>query len=91
MSPELQTALTLSKAKLGISSTVRDEYLTAIIEGVVQELNDTQGIPVDLENSIHLMYVVDFAVYRYENRDDSSLPINLLRRLHNLIISDRSV
>lgn len=89
MSSELNTALTLTKAKLGISSEVRDVYLTAIISGVVQELKSVQGIPIVLTNAVHLMYVVDFSVYRYENRDDASLPINLMRRLHNLIITNR--
>ena len=80
-------ALTLFKAKLGISSQIRDEYLTAIIDGVVQELAQINGIDIDLENNIHLMYVVDLSVHRYENSEDVGLPKNLQLRLHNLIIS----
>lgn len=94
MSTELNitTALTLSKAQIGITSDVRDVYLTAIIKGVVQELETIQGIVLDLTNSVHLMYVVDLSVYRYENRNETALPINLYRRLNNLIINkDNSI
>lgn len=79
-------ALKLTKAKIGISTQIRDEYLSAIVNGVANELKEINGIEIDLENPTHLMYVVDLSVYRYENHDDKFLPVNLQRRLHNLII-----
>ena len=54
------TILALTKARLGISSTVRDSYITAIINSVIKELEDEKGIVLDLDNTNHLM-LVDYA------------------------------
>ena len=88
--------LDLVKARLGISSTVRDTYLTAIIEGVITELEDAQGLVLDDANPYHLMFVVDYATWRYESvrepgsapagRVPLSMPRHLQFRLHNLIV-----
>ena len=80
-------ALDLIKARLGITSTVRDTYLTAIINGVVKELEDEKGLVLDGANPYHLMFVVDYATWRYQNRDTmETMPRHLQFRLHNLII-----
>ncbi len=80
-------ALDLIKARLGITSTVRDAYLTAIINGVVKELEDEKGLVLDGANPYHLMFVVDFVTWRYQNRDTmETMPRHLQFRLHNLII-----
>ena len=79
--------LDLVKARLGISSTVRDTYLTAIIEGVITELEDAQGLVLDGANPYHLMFVVDYSTWRYQNRDsEGAMPRHLQFRLHNLMI-----
>ena len=88
--------LDLVKARLGISSTVRDTYLTAIIEGVITELEDAQGLVLDDANPYHLMFVVDYATWRYQsvrepgNAPAGSVPLSMPRhlqfRLHNLIV-----
>lgn len=94
--------LSLVKAKLGISTTVRDTYLTAIIKSVTTELRDQQGLTLLLstdstdENEIqktylHLMFVVDLATWRYQNKDSAGIPRNLQFRLHNLMISNKSL
>ncbi|GEQ22282.1 hypothetical protein CBU02nite_27880 [Clostridium butyricum] len=81
------TILGLVKAKLGISTTVRDTYLQAIINGVVKELEDEQGLVLDGANSYHLLFIVDYATWRYESKDkDGGMPRHLQFRLHNLII-----
>lgn len=81
-------ALDLIKARLGITSTVRDTYLTAIINGVAKELEDEKGLVLDGANPYHLMFVVDFATWRYQNRDTmEAMPRHLQFRLHNLVIS----
>lgn len=81
-------ALELVKARIGISTTVRDTYLKAIINGIIKELEDEKGINLDLENNdAHLMFVVDYADWRYNNRDESgAVPRHLQFRLHNLMI-----
>ncbi len=79
--------LELVKARLGISATVRDTYLTAIIDGIVKELTDEKGLSLDGDNPYHLMFVVDFATWRYQNRDTmEAMPRHLQFRLHNMII-----
>ena len=80
-------AVTLIKARLGISTTVRDAYLFAIVDGLVHELQTVQGIALDDNNPAHLMFVVDYGEYRYSNRDNPVMPRHLQFRLHNLMIN----
>ena len=81
------TVLELVKARLGLTSAVRDTYLTAIIDGIVKELTDEKGLSLDGDNPYHLMFVVDFATWRYQNRDTmEAMPRHLQFRLHNLMI-----
>lgn len=80
-------AVPLIKAKLGISTSVRDAYLFAIVDGLVHELKTIQGITLDAGNPAHLMFVVDYAEYRYANRENPVMPRHLQFRLHNLFIN----
>ena len=83
--------LGLVKAKLGISTTVRDTYLQAIINGVVKELEDEQGLVLDGTNPYHLLFIVDYATWRYESKDkDGAMPRHLQFRFHNLVIHTNS-
>lgn len=84
---DASTVLALAKARLGISTQVRDTYLTAIIDGIIKELEDEKGLVLDGANPYHLMFVVDFATWRYQNRDTmEAMPRHLQFRLHNLMI-----
>ena len=75
------------KERLGLRTAVRDVYLSAIIDGVVKELEDEKGLVLDGTNPYHLMFVVDYSSWRYQSRDsDTGLPRHLQFRLHNLII-----
>lgn len=81
------TVLELTKARLGISTQVRDSYLAAIINGIIKELEDEKGLVLDGANPYHLMFVVDFATWRYQSRDiEGDMPRHLQFRLHNLLI-----
>ncbi|MCP3025412.1 hypothetical protein [Halobacillus sp. A5] len=83
----IKSALDIVKARLGISSTVRDSYITKIVEGVVTELEEEKGLVLDSASSYHLMFVADFSTWRYQNKDVmSGMPRHLQFRLHNLII-----
>lgn len=85
----LETSLNLVKARLGISTSVRDEYLTAIIEGVISELENEKGLVLSDASPHHLMFVVDLSTWRYQNKGMmDGMPRHLQFRLHNLIISD---
>lgn len=86
-----EQALELTKARLGITSEVRDFYLQKIIEGVVNELEEVQGLSLDEGSPYHLMFVVDFASWRYLNRDThEGMPRHLQFRLHNLMIQQHA-
>lgn len=79
-------ALELLKARLGISTMVRDEYLTAILKSVEDELMNNHGLKLKPESYHQLMFVVDYAEYRYSNREDPTFPRHLQWRLHNLTV-----
>lgn len=82
-----QTVVALVKARLGITSAVRDTYLTAIAKSVITEMEDEKGVLLDGTNDNHLLFVVDYATWRYQSRDESgALPRHLQFRLHNMIL-----
>ena len=78
--------LGLVKATLSYKSIVRDELLKAIIKSVVDELEIQKRISLKYDNSEHIMFVVDYAVFRYENKGAGTLPRNLEYRLRNLMV-----
>ncbi|MBC2721834.1 hypothetical protein [Desulfosporosinus sp.] len=81
------TVLALVKERLGIKTTVRDTYLTAIVEGVLKELEDEKGLVLDGANPYHLIFAVDYVTWRYQSRDSNTgMPRHLQYRLHNLMI-----
>ena len=85
-------ALTLVKARLGISTSVRDTYISSIIEAVIDELKTINGLQLDKTSSAHLMFIVDCSTWRYQNRDSyEGIPRHLQFRLHNLIIANKGV
>ena len=82
-----ETVLQLVKARLGITTNVRDSYIEAIVQGVITELEDEKGLVLDGANPYHLMFVVDYATWRYQNRDsEGAMPRHLQFRMHNLVI-----
>ncbi len=77
----------LIKANLGILSTKRDAYFTAIVESIIEELTEEKGIILVPENMNHTMFIVDYAVWRYQNRDNKEgMPRNLSYRLRNIYV-----
>lgn len=84
---DLATVVDLVKERLGIRTNVRDTYIAAIVDGVMKELEDEKGLVLDGANSYHLIFVVDYAAWRYQSRDsDGAMPRHLQFRLHNLMI-----
>lgn len=80
-------ALGLVKANLNITQDVRDGYLTAVLNGVVEELSDVQGIDLDPENDYHVQFVVDMTAWRYRSRGETgAMPQHLQYRLNNLML-----
>ena len=88
---EVSTVLELVKARIGLTAEVRDTYLTAIIEGVINELEDEEGLVLDGASPNHLMFVVDFATWRYENRGQmGATPEHLRYRRRKLFFKSHS-
>ncbi len=80
-------ALKLVKARLGLTSSVRDVYLTSIISGVISELENEEGLALNCANPNHLMLVVDFATWRYESRGESGpMPEHLRYRIRKAFL-----
>lgn len=91
------TALELTKARLGISTPIRDTLLRANIRAILDELKNEQGLKLKADSSAHLMFIVDYATWRYQSVNDTqttsasrplSMPRHLQFRLHNLIVSN---
>jgi len=81
------TILELVKARLGISSIVRDTYLISIVESVISELEDEKGITLKSDSMNHTMFIVDYATWRYQSRDsEKGMPRHLQFRLHNIML-----
>ena len=84
---DINLIVSLVKARLGLTSEIRDTYLTAIITGIVNELENEKGLALDSASPYHLMFIVDFATWRYQSRDEpGAMPRHLQFRLHNLMI-----
>lgn len=90
---EATIAVQLVKERVGIrSSTSRDTYITAIVNGVIKELEDEKGLVINLEKPNHLMFVVDYSTWRYDNRElKEGMPRHLQFRLHNMMIHEKAV
>lgn len=88
---DANAVLALIKARLAISHTARDTYFLAIINGVIKELSDEKGLTLDSSNPSHLIFVVDYATWRYQSRDSKDgMPRDLQFRMHNMLIHDGS-
>ena len=86
MTEDIDKILGLVKATLGYKSAVRDELLKVIIKSIVDELEIQKRITLKYDNAEHLMFVVDYSCFRYENKGAGTLPRNLEYRLRNLIV-----
>lgn len=83
----ISAIVALVKERLGIKTTARDTYLTAIANGVVTELTDEKGVVFIDGDPYHLLFCVDYACWRYQIRDSTgAMPRDLQYRLHNLIV-----
>lgn len=84
---DIQSVVNLVKERLGIRTLVRDTYLNAIVESVIKELEDEKGLAIDGANHYHLLFVCDYATWRYQSRDESgAMPRHLQYRLHNFML-----
>lgn len=92
MSEELiNNAIKVTKQREGILNSVQDNYIKSIITGIISELEKQNGIKANLSDSDMFMFVVDFASYRYSNRDSiEGMPMHLKDRLKNMYINSKN-
>lgn len=92
----ITTALELTKARLGISTKIRDLLLLNAVESVVEELEKEQRVTLDYKSALHLDFVKDYATWRYQSVGSTTvvstnhtlpMPRHLQYRMHNLSIS----
>lgn len=90
MTDNSAVAVSLLKIALGVSHSARDGYFTTMINGIISELAG-RGCDLDLTEDEDLMLVVDYAEFRYRNRDgDKAMPRNLELRVRNRIVKGRA-
>ncbi len=79
--------LSLVKQRLGIMSDVRDEYLTARIKAVLDELEREKGVKLDPSDYNHILFVVDYTTWKYQSVESgAAMPRFIQFALHNLMI-----
>lgn len=79
--------LELLKVNVGIMTDKRNDYLLSIIDSVISELESEQGIIINNDDDLHIMFIVDYSAWRYRSRGEGVMPRNLQFRLHNLVLS----
>lgn len=78
--------LPLLKARLGISASSRDALLNALINGITSDCLNTYGIALEEAKAEHVMFVLDWATWKYQHPEDGTTPRSIQFRLKNLII-----
>ena len=68
---ETTPLLEILKAKLGIRGEFRDEYLKHLLKSVIDELCNQKGITLNTESYHYIDFIVDYAAFRYDNRDNN--------------------
>nr|DAP51837.1 MAG TPA: Head Tail Connector Protein [Caudoviricetes sp.] len=81
-----EKVLPLLKARLGISTSIRDPLLNAIIDGIVSDCKNTHGIMMEESKADQVLFVLDWAVWKYQHPEDGTTPRSIQFRLKNLII-----
>ncbi len=82
--------LELLKINLGISTKARDTYLMSIIQSVINELTVEHNLSIPENQQNHerlLLFIVDYAAWRYRSRGEGMMPRNIQFRLHNLVLA----
>lgn len=91
----IEDTLEFVKYNLGLSTTVRDQYIKRIIESAEAELRNSGINPDEQEESYvkeYEMFLIDYSSWLYRNRGgDGSLPRHLIYKRHNLQIGHKDV
>lgn len=82
----VEQVLPLLKARLGISTNVRDSLLSALIDGIMSECRNMHEIELDAAQADQLVFVLDWATWKYNHPEDGTTPRSIQFRLRNLIM-----
>lgn len=85
MTNQNDEVLKLVKMRLGITSEVRDDFLTHLIRSSLIETYK-KGVVVNFNNDAFLSYIVDLSCFKYKNNDFNELPKYLRYQLNNLLL-----
>lgn len=87
-----ETMLQLLKIRLGIASTVRDEYLQHLLDATVMMLEDEKKINADVSNPLISSFVINYSAWLYESKGEhGGMPRHLQYAMHNLMIHNAKV
>lgn len=78
--------LLLLKARLGIATSARDPLLYIMIDGIISDCKNTHGVTLNESQPEHIMFVLDWATWKYQHPEDGTTPRSIQFRLKNLII-----
>lgn len=84
---DIEQLITILKTRIGISTTSLDDYLETVVNSIIKELEEENGISIDLENINQAMFIVDYSTWRIENKgEQNAMPEHLRQRLRNLFV-----
>lgn len=80
----VMSLLDIVKIRVGISSNVRDDFISTLIDATKHQLEKTNGIILDDDNIHHSMFLADFVSWRYDNQGNDSMPAYLRLQFNDL-------
>ena len=80
------TVLQLLKDRIGISTSSRDSVLFAIVDGIIDECKAVHGIELTEEKYSDILFVLDWATWKYNHPEDGEIPRSIRFRLNNRMI-----
>lgn len=85
----IQETVQLAKNKIGLTTDSRDDYIEKLIRAAIAELQEVNGIAVDLSSVDMQDFVAAFAEWKYSKKGNEPMPDNLRYRLRNYYASER--
>ena len=83
----LDMLLSLTKQRLGIMSDVRNSYVEPRILASLFALLKDRNIALDLNNTNHMMLIVDYTVWEYQSvTNHNAMPAHIRYRLNDLLV-----
>lgn len=83
--------LQVVKWRLGITTNIKDEFITFLIESTLKEMKSQHKMELTDENHEEKAelreFIVDYVCYKYNNTEYKGMPRFLQLKLHNLKIN----